>query len=122
MDHNPVGKWTIYREVRQYICPRRKPVSPLSPVGNILSDSSVNTASGYVGNNWQHIDPPSQTNDAILSIAIFSTAAARLSARIYKICTPPSTGIVDNVVARTSADARRSLRGAVFRGPPHSPS
>ena|SRR5438876_7970392 len=127
MDHSAwittaVGKWMTSTTTQQYICPRRKTVSLLSPVGNVLSDSSVNAASGYVGNNWQHIDPPSQTGDAILSVAIFSTPAARLSARIYKICTPPSTGIVDNVVARTSADARRALRGAVFRGPPYSPS
>ena len=107
---------------QQRVCPGRKIVFQLSPVGNLLSYSSGSCRPAYVGNNLQHIDPPTQTDDAILGIATFSAAPALLSVSIYKICTPPSTGNVDNVPARALANAPKPLSGAVFGGPPHSPS
>jgi hypothetical protein len=45
----------------------------------------------------------------------FIAAWTLLSVRIYKIRTLLSTGFVDNVVAATSAIARKALPGAGFR-------
>jgi hypothetical protein len=109
-------------QLQHIVCPGRIIVLPLSPVGNLLSDLPVNGMSACMGKNWQHIDLTSQTIDPNLGIATFSMAAALLSIRIYKICTLPSTGNVDNVVARWRCDARKPLSGAVFRGLAYSPS
>src|SRR6266496_1883993 len=103
-------------QLQHIVCPGRKLVLRLSPVGNLLSDAPVNATSTRMGSNWQHIDTTSQTIDANLGIATFSMTAALLSARIYKICTPPSTGNVDNVGAQAPRGARKPLSGAVFRG------
>src|SRR2546423_102497 len=104
------------------VCPGRNAVSLLSPVGNLLSDEPVDAAITCMGSKGQRLETTSQTIDANLGIATFSTAAALLSVRIYKICTLPSTGNVDNVVAQSRRDARKPLSGAVFQGLAHSPS
>src|SRR6266550_2786576 len=109
-------------QLQYIVCPGRSTVSRLSPVGNLLSDVSVNELGTCMANKWQRLDTTSQTIDPNLGIATFSMAAALLSVRIYKICTLPSTGNVDNVVARARRDARKPLSGAVFQGLAHSPS
>jgi hypothetical protein len=48
----------------------------------------------------------------------FSVAGTPLSARIYKICTPLSTGIVEKIAVARTTLARKPLRGAVSRGAP----
>jgi hypothetical protein len=51
-----------------------------------------------------------------LGIAGFSPVRARLSARIYKICTLLSTAIVENPLAPEAATGPEALLGAVFHG------
>ena len=109
-------------QLPQDLCPGRNAVSRLSPVGNLLSDSPGKSASTCLGSHRQHIDTMPQTIDANLGIANFSMATALLSARIYKICTLPSTGNVDNVAAATRWHASKPLSGAVFQGLARSPS
>ena len=120
---NPVyATVTSTVQKQQGLCPGRNIVLRLSPVGNLLSDTPADEASSRMGSERQRIDTTSQTIGANLGIATFSMATALLSVRIYKICTLPSTGNVDNVVARRRRDARRPLSGAVFQGLAHSPS
>jgi hypothetical protein len=104
------------------VCPGRKTDAKLSPVGNLLSIPPAVAADSYAGSVSQLLDTTLQMSDAILGIAIFSAATASLSVSIYKICTSPSTGNVDNVAARGSPDPRKPLSGAVFRGPCRFPS
>jgi len=48
----------------------------------------------------------------------FFEAGARLSDRIYKICTRLSTGFVEKIVVPRTAPARKPLPDADFRGAP----
>jgi hypothetical protein len=52
----------------------------------------------------------------ILVWGAFSLTGARLSARIYKICTPLSTGFVENIVRPRATAARQAFADAVLRG------
>jgi hypothetical protein len=63
----------------------------------------------------QLFDSVRQKSGVKLGIRRFFAAWTPLSVRIYKIHTILSTGFVDNVVATTSAIARKALSGADFR-------
>jgi hypothetical protein len=58
---------------------------------------------------------------AIFVIGLFSLTGAILSDRIYKICTPLSTGFVENIRESGSQPARKPLPDAPLRGAGHSP-
>ena len=57
-----------------------------------------------------------RTGDQKMASAEFFRAPARLSDRIYKICTLLSTGFVDNRVPGAQATGLEAATGAVFRG------
>jgi hypothetical protein len=58
---------------------------------------------------------------AIFVIGLFSLTGAILSDRIYKICTPLSTGFVEKIRNLLARPVRKAWPGAGFRGVPHSP-
>jgi hypothetical protein len=60
-------------------------------------------------------------HDMIFVIGPFYVTGATLSDRIYKICTPLSTGFVENIRESGSQPARKPLPDAPLRGADHSP-
>jgi hypothetical protein len=69
--------------------------------------------------NWHVLEFPSFFRDTIFVMGPFSLTGTTLSDRIYKICTPLSTGFVENIHERRAAPARKTRPGAGFRGGAH---
>ena len=62
----------------------------------------------------QPIDAAGLSSGVSLGIPDKSQSPAALSARMYKICTPVSTGFVDNDVRASRGVLRKALSGARF--------
>ena len=62
----------------------------------------------------QVIELASLFHDTIFVMGPISLTGAALSKRIYKICTPVSTGFVDNVRGARVRAPRKTLPGAAF--------
>ncbi|MGE5103410.1 MAG: hypothetical protein ACM3NZ_01600 [Betaproteobacteria bacterium] len=65
---------------------------------------------------WQVFESRGLFFGPILVIGRFSLPGAGLSERIYKICTPLSTGFVENIRRRWRGMRWKPRRGAGFRG------
>jgi len=70
----------------------------------------------------QSLELASFFHDAIFVMTPISLTGATLSDRIYKICTPLSTGFVEKKSTSRTPSARKALPDAAFEGGPVSPS
>jgi len=70
----------------------------------------------------QSLELASFFHDAIFVMTPISLTGATLSDRIYKICTPLSTGFVENLRERATIPPREAWPGAGFRGTTAAPS
>ena len=84
----------------------------------ILQPSAKDRGSADCGVLVQAIDAKEVSSGESLGIASKTSTPARLSARMYKICTPVSTGFVDNAAAPSARIARKALPDAGFGGVP----